>query len=280
MIKKGIRQNLKYPFILIICFILREFLINSMNIFLNFDTISNIYIIMTLIMFSSEFLFGLIIFIYQFNSLKNEEDRKKFKFMGIELIHTSSYLKNNDTSYKIYFLILALTFFDFIEFSFTNLYLPEKAYGSSISLNIRIRGALAIFSALFCKLLLDYGIYRHQKCSFLTVFICFMIIIVSESIISIFINKKINGINFIIYLVLNLINIFFYSILEIIEKYILEYYFLNPFILLTYEGAFGFIITLISILIKNPFKRMIEDFEKIEKRYLLIIGLILYFFLS
>ena len=280
MIKLGIRKNLIYPLLLMTSFILRELLINSMNMYLNFEIISNNYILLTLIMFLSEFIFGLIIFKYQCNYLKNEEAEKSLKFMGIKLIHISSYLKKNDTSFKIYFLILATAYYDFIDFAFTNLYLPEKDYGSSKSLNIRIRGSLVIFSALFSFLLLDYRIYRHQKCSLLTVFICFMIMIICESIINIFINNEKSGINFIIYLLLNLIHIFFYSILEIIEKYILEYDFINPFLLLTYEGAFGFIITLIWIIIKNPLKRTIEDFENVKKRCFIIIGLIIYFFLS
>ena len=54
---------------------------------------------------------------------------------------------------------------------------------------------------------------------------------------------------------LMLVNYFFFSLIGITEKFLLEKTYINPFQMLMIEGIFGIILTSIfSIFIENPFK--------------------------
>ena len=94
-----------------------------------------------------------------------------------------------------------------------------------------------------------------------------------------------NGITmkFLFSLILILIGYLFYSIIDIIEKYLLEYDFLNPFHMLMYQGFFGCLITPFFLIVKNDDFRKIKDkFEKEEdwSFVLFLILLVLYFLFS
>ena len=76
---------------------------------------------------------------------------------------------------------------------------------------------------------------------------------------------------------------FFNSCLDVSEKYLLEYNYVNPFKLYMYEGLFGIIITSIFSIYVNPFKEIKEEFDQEKnklKLYLLIFFLVIYFLSS
>ena len=84
-----------------------------------------------------------------------------------------------------------------------------------------------IFSSFLEYFLLNIQIGRHQKCSLITIIIFFIIIIITEY--SIIINNNSDSLlNFTYYLLFIIANHLFYSILEINEKYLLEYDYVNP----------------------------------------------------
>ena len=159
MIKNGIRNNLFYPLMLIIFTSSRKILSLVMKNISNFDN----SLILTLIMFFSEFIFGLILYIRQFNF---GEKKKEKALMGIELIYEPIEITHPDSDFKIILLIFFATFFDFIEFILKTYYLPKKIQISNInissSLDIRLNNLIAIFLALFCFCLLKFPILRHQ----------------------------------------------------------------------------------------------------------------------
>ena len=79
---------------------------------------------------------------------------------------------------------------------------------------------------------------------------------------------------------------FFDSLLDCVEKYLLEYDYLNQFKALMIEGIFGTIITSISAIIcfivdNNPFQEIIKYYgnEDTKNFILLLICLVLYFLL-
>ena len=70
----------------------------------------------------------------------------------------------------------------------------------------------------------------------------------------------------------------FVSFTDVTEKYLAEYDFLNPLLILMSEGIFGFITTSLYSIIHNPFKEIAIIYNEIEtwNFILLIILLILY----
>ena len=84
----------------------------------------------------------------------------------------------------------------------------------------------------------------------------------------------------IIVLVLIIFIHIFNSLLDSIEKYLVEYNYLNPFKTLMMEGIFGLIISFCYSFVKDPFKE-INNFNGSNIKFIiLIILLILYFLLS
>ena len=74
----------------------------------------------------------------------------------------------------------------------------------------------------------------------------------------------------------------FVSFTDVIEKYLADYDFLNPLLILMSEGIFGFITTAFYSIFHNPFKELVIIYNEFEtwKFILLIVLLILYFIFS
>ncbi len=70
--------------------------------------------------------------------------------------------------------------------------------------------------------------------------------------------------------------------MESIEKYLFEYNQLNPFLVLMFEGIFGFILTSIYCLFNNPFADInnVQQNLSTSEFIILIFALIFYFILS
>ena len=99
MIKIGLRNNLLYPFLLIIFTFLRRIFSVIISEILGFQ--SSLPFLAFLMIFS-EFITGLVIYLYQ---------------TKIILYKKMAY---RDSKFKVYFLIFIATFFDFIEFILTS----------------------------------------------------------------------------------------------------------------------------------------------------------------
>ena len=277
MIKIGIRKNLIYPLMLIITTSIRKIDSILMIKINNFEA----SLFLTFIMFFGEFVFGIIIYLSNLlfltkNKKSKENASRNSSLLGIKLIQRKSKLKIPDKKYKIYFIIFMTTFFDFNVFLLQTYYLPGFYKFVSVTLIIRLRSTLTICSAFLCYFLLKMPIYRHHIFSLIIIIICLIIIIFTE-----YIYERI------IYLysalLFNFFVYFFNSCLDVSEKYLLEYNYINPFKLLMLEGIIGFILTSIFSIWVNPLKEIKEVFdgeESIFKLYLLIIFLIIYFLSS
>ena len=90
-------------------------------------------------------------------------------------------------------------------------------------------------------------------------------------------DQKRSFLEFITILLLIFLIHFFNSLLDSIEKYLLEYDFLNPFLTLMLEGFFGTILTSIYSIIENPFKDLKQYYN--ENKIITFIFLILCLFL-
>ena len=228
---------------------------------------------MTLLMFLGEFIAGLLLYLYELSFLPK---KKITYFMGIKLIQAKSDLKPSDTNIKIYFLIFIASFFDFVEYMISTYYLAKYSDMSN-TLEMRLSGILTISSALFFYFLLKLPIHKHHFFSLSVILFCLIIIIISEYIFQYIHVKK-----FTFKLLLIFFIHFFNSLLDSIEKYLLEYDFVNPFKTLMLEGIFGFILTFIYSFLENSFIEIKEYYDNNKKLNFsfFIFCLLLYFMLS
>ena len=277
MIKAAIRPNLKYPLQLFLYSELRH--IESILVirFLKFDD-SLVY---APLMFLGEFGAGLIIYLYQKESIKKSifNNEVQDKYMNIELIKTEQHIKTIDGIPKIIFIYFCCAFFDFVQF----------VLGSNISLfmNIsasfttRLGGFLTIFDALFYYFVLRLPIYRHQFFCIIIIVICLLLVIIFE-----FIFQKFNIFlplgHFFAVFFLSVIGQFFSSMVGSNEKYLFEYNNINPFFALIFEGFFGFILTFFYCLYQSPFD-ILKKYKNNNSKSdfgILIFCLIVYMILS
>ena len=98
--KIGIRNNLYYPLMLIVCISIRKIDEIIINLSCQYD---KGYFIIPLLIYTSQFLAGLIPF---FNSEKKKTSEKNNAYSGIELIKNQSTINEPDNEIKIYILII------------------------------------------------------------------------------------------------------------------------------------------------------------------------------
>ena len=253
-IKIGIRSNLIYPLMIIIFTFFRQLDLVAMNKYIGFSG----SVLLTLIMFLSEFISGLVFFLY-YNKIYSVQKKPEL----ITKQNINNKYKLPDSNFKIYFLIFIAAYMDFTSFLVQTYYLP-KFKSVSKSLDIRVRSSLTISNAILCYYLLRFKIYQHQKLSLFIILPCFIIVIISEYFFEQYL-KKGDGLNYIYILLLILLKYIFNGFLDIIEKYLLEVDYINFFKMLMLEGIFGFIFTSFYSLIENPFDEVKSIYNKDNK---------------
>jgi len=279
-IKIGLRYNLIYLLMLILFNFLRKVDLIVLDVIFEFNT-SMIFIIL---MFFGEFLAGLIIYRYQISFSPNKKKNIENATTGVKLISGRSEISPRDSKFKIYLLIFVASSFDFIEFLVSTYYIPQFKYMSK-TLEIRLSSFLTLSSAIFFIYILKFQIYNHHIFSLLIIFICLIIIGISEYFFQYFDSNRTEK-DFFTALFSILGVHFFNSLLDSIEKYLLEYDFVNPFQTLMLEGAFGTLLSIIYLFIirNNPFEQIKEYYNENENNIIkfifLVICLCLNFLLS
>ena len=281
MIKISIRKNLIYLILLFISFSLRRIL--DIILFKTFGL--NNSVIFSFLMCSGEIVGGFLIFRHQ-NTLftKKEEDNydnnKKIsrRLFAYNLIKTERKMKQEDNKYKIYLLIFFASFFDLIEFIILSNFIPKIASLSPTS-TLRLCCIMTITSSLFCTFALKFKIGRHQIFSLIILGLCSCIIIIFEFI---FKSKDISIGNFIISYLLIICHLIFLSLTDVIERYLVDYNYLNPLKILMNEGIISFILTCFYSIMQNPFKEVSTIYKEVNagKFILLLFFLILFLILS
>ena len=275
MIKLGLRNNIFYPVMLIILNPLRNIDLYVLEELTKFKQ----SLLITQLMFLSEFFAGYIFYKKNLSFIKKKEKGER-KSRKLALIQNLKYVNKStiDKDLTIYLLIFSISILDCLDFLLTTLYLPKFCKSIFDTLEIRLRSFISIFSALLCYFLLKFSIYKHQKCSLISIFICLLIIIGLEYIFIVIKKTEKNVVDLTLYLILMLIHSFFFSFIDFIEKYLLEYNFINPFKVIMFEGVFGIILSGFYSIKENPFKSL----SLIEKnKYIILISfLFLYFVLS
>ena len=265
MIKIGIRQNLIYPTFFAFSSLFRDIGYIFMKNWIN----TNIeYYFLTLIMFISEFISGFILFKYHLNFMKGRKSKEDSTIMGIKLVKIKQIKKSiPDSDLVIYIYIFLITFFDFLNFELKLIMLPNYHNKSNISFSpsiyIRLTVVLTFYSSFFSYFLLKIPIHKHQKCSLILLVFCFLYFLFTEFFISFLNDKSFDYGIFAFNIIFTILSQLFFSFIDIIEKYLLEYDFVNPFQMLMVEGIYGIILTIISFFIwTNPI-----EIKKLNKIY-------------
>ena len=284
MIKIGIRKNLIYPTIFSISSLLRDI----QFIFIE-NRIENIGLLLSLNVSLAEALSGFIFYRFHINFLKQgKKEETNSTIMGIKLIKPKKKkIKNPDSNLMIFIYIFIAGLFDFSFYDLNVFFSPSNShnYSSKIyispSLNIRLRAILTFYSAILSYILLKIPIYKHQKCSLIVLGFCLISFLIIE-ISFLYINE--NVLIFFLCILSRLVSQIFFCYVDIIEKYLFEYDYVNPYQMLMLEGIFGTILTIIFFIIYNPFKGIYESYsdsnEKIRFVLVLIFYNILFFVLS
>ena len=273
MIKFAIRRNLIYVLQYIIWSFARDLLIFGMNNLFGFNK-SYLY---TQAMCLGGLLAGIIMYFSQkkYNQKKKNEENEEKYFMSIKLIRTEEEeLAPPDSKIKIVFLMFLVSLLDIVEFSLYNIYLP-RFFSVSKSLSQRLYGITTFSSQFFYVYALKLPFYKHHKFSLLIIGICLIAIIVSEFFfqeIDIFGTHKDLSVA-IIYIVLGQILL---SCIDSIHKYLFEYDYMNPFVVLMYEGTIGFFLSFLILFDRIYFydvALLVKYFE--PKQNALFFGLLL-----
>lgn len=273
MIKISTRKNILYLLLLFAYYYLRK--IDGIIISKVLDFHSSF--IFTFLMAFGELFGGLAIYLYQkFLFINNKSSSKRFL---IKIIGKKKKMNRADGWIKIIILIFFASFFDFYESIILN-YIIQGLAEISPTIDQRLCFIITISSSLICTYALRLKIGRHQVFALIGMGISSGIVIILEIIFKI--KGKVLSKLVIAYLLV-ICHLVFVTFTDVIEKYLIEYDFIDAFILLASEGAFEIVLCSIYSCVENPFKdiKNYHNNEKNKKYFpLLIFLLILYFAFS
>ena len=272
MIKLSFRKNLIYLLMCIISYLLRRTLSIVIAEIFGLDN----SLIFCFLMFLGEIVGGLVIYFKQISFLN--KSKKNQNNLAYKYGKKKTELKRADNWSKITILIYFASFFDLIEFIILYNFIPKIADLSTTS-TLRLCCFITVTSSIICYYTLKFKIGKHQIFSLIIMGICSAIIITLEFIYK---PKSVNINNFIISYLLIFLHFIFLSFTDVTERYLADYDFMNPLLILMSEGIFGFITTLIYSIYHNPFKEISIIYSNIDswKFIVLIFLLILYIIFS
>ena len=272
IIKITPRRNLFYIINLIIYYYIRKAVLIIINKTFKF----NDSLIFTILMLTGEFFAGLSIYIYQMIFLK--KDIKQVKHFNIVFTIFRPKMNRSDNILKIILLLFFSASFDFVEFIVATFYIPKFAVVSPTA-EYRFGGLIIILGALLCHFNLKIKLLKHQFYSLVITGICLLIIIILEII---YRGKGVSVGEFCKGHMLVLAYLFFVPFTDVIEKYLMEFNFVNPFLTLMVEAIFGVMFILIYSAGEDPLKELKKIYKDINSGnfVLLIFLLFLYFAFS
>ena len=221
-----------------------------------------------------ELIGGLTVYIYHLSNFRN---KTPVKYFGIKLIYNRSKVRVTDRKLKKILLIIFAGSFDFYEFILMVFYIPKIA-NVSPTISERLGCLTTIASSLTRVYALGFKIGMHHKFSLIVMAICFFITLILEFSLKPD-DQPLDRFIFAHFLVI----IFLISISfnDCIERYLANYNYLNPFVILMSEGIFEFILAIFYSIGKDPFRGIINEYEESSggNFALLIFLLIIYFVL-
>ena len=268
MIKIKLKKNIGYLVAYFFSWLLRKIL--GMIIQAKFS-INPVYVYLYL-MVLGEIMGGLLIYLYQYNSKKK---RKKIRYFGIDLIYNKNTVGDND--FQIAFLIFLASFFDVFSYIHGTIFFP-KEFSSCV--DMRLYCTQTIASALIFIYVLKYKMKKHHKFSLIASSLCLLLTIIIDGV---FKANNITLEKFCFAYFIIIFKDFCLSINNCIEKYLVDTNYINPFKVLSFEGLFGIIFSILASLVHGDlFKEIIDKYKEkdLGEFILLIFLLFLSFILS
>ena len=207
--------------------------------------------IFTFLMFFGEFSAGSIVYKYQSKYLRKKENAG-IVAKNIYNNHFPLDIYHHKTNrYKISLLLFFAAFLDYIEFAISTFYINKFIFISD-SLDNRCYSFLVICNAFAYTYFLKFNIFKHQIFSLIIILVCFIITIASETAFQ-NINEIFTYSEFTLSLGLIILEYFFLSMMDTIDKYLLEFESVDPFLIIIIEGFIGSILGIIFCIAENPF---------------------------
>ena len=147
-------------------------------------------------------------------------------------------------------LVFFAAYFNFYRFIF---YAFVKNTYINFTMDLKLTTIQIIISTIICIYAFEFKFKKHHKISLIIISI-FLFLSISTDIIYILIYYKYKLIR--VLMLQYFMSLFFYmgySFNNCIEKYLVDYNYMNPFIILMLEGVFEFIMASISFIIMDPF---------------------------
>jgi len=279
MIKFELRRNLIYPLQYLIWTLARDFLTMFIKFLFNF-TDSYAYIPF---MFLGEFFLAGLFHLYLKKIMPKKSDNKEQYFMAIKLIKNeeddNDYFAPLDSKVKIIILIFFASVFDAISFLLDAVITP-KFKSLSASLSMRLYGFATISASFTYVYALKLPLFRHHKFSLSVIGFCLIVVIISEYFFQTM-DLTMNYLKLTMAIVSIIISQILISCQDSIEKYLFEYNYMNPFVVLMYEGLFGFLLTFFFFFLPEYFQDVNKIYKNKDKNFALFIFLlIVYMILS
>ena len=268
MIRFVFRKNNFYPLMLLLFILLRLIIDKILKIH---PYKNNIDFLISFLIFFSQSLIGSLSYLY-YNCRKKKEDEKYFKLVpsssaGSVSNYTGSIFipkinEVKDTKTKKIFLIIFASFFNFVgciirSADILNFGKREENNGQ---LEVRIRSIQIIISSLLCFFTLRLNIYKHQKLSLIVISVLLVVIISLEFVITSSWKNKIASMVFCI------ISCLSRAFLDVTEKYLFDYDYINILFMLIYEGLIGLFLFIIYFIVNKTYheqgKNILEDMSK------------------
>ena len=264
-IKFALRRNLIYPLQYTLWSFVREIIHMIINDIIEF---TSPYVFLPL-MFIGEILAGIIIYLYERRIMKaKKEEKKEAYFMSIKLITSEKeeegdYFVPLDNKIKIIFLIFLASLFDSVQFLLTDIKI--STYKTlPVSFCPRLYGISTISAAFFYVYALKLPVYKHHQISLSIIGICLIIVIATEFIFATknpFAASKYLGLS-VWYTIVSQILV---SCTDSIEKYLYEYDYMDPFVVLIYEGIFGYLLSFFLFFSNNYLKEIRDYYQNKNK---------------
>ena len=266
-IEFSFRKSLLYLSLYKVIYYIRSIEITLTNKFLLFNS----PILQTFLMAIGEIVGGILVYFFIDNGFKKH---KKTKYFGIKLVKSKNQVRH-DGWIKIIILIFVATFFDFEEFYILN-YVLSKIRNISPSISNRFSMIKTIVASLLCTYCLGFKIGRHNKIILIAISIAFVLNFFFEIVYNLESDRFFDA------FFMNILYSTFITFTDVIERYLGNADFSNPFGVLAAEGFIMLGITSIYAIGKDPFGQMKNLYEKYDAGNfsLLIFLLFLYIILS
>ena len=277
MLKFGFRKLHFYPLMLLLFTFLRRSIEIVLKHYIYDD---NIEFIIPFLIFFSQSLFGGIIYLYYIKKNISEEGNKHnilspFKVGEIRNV-TNKSNSNKYSKIKKIILIFFTSFFNSIGSIIRNddfIIFFKIVEDKNTQLEIKIRSIQIIISSLLYIYAIRFNIYQHQKLSLIIISFFFVCLILMELFFSV------NLISKIVALLFCFMSCLSRSFLDVTEKYLFDFDFINIFKMLLFEGLMGLFLFIINFLMNEAYqsqgKVLLKDMARVDITLIIFILLII-----